>query len=254
MKTKPTILISPSTDDKGAEFLDYSLSLSMNYPLALKAAGALPWLLPCMPERDFVADAVKRSHGVMLTGGDDVDPRLYTDALAPSVAKTVHAAHPQRDRFELMLIEEVFRQRKPLLAICRGHQILNVALGGSLIADIASQMPHALKHNRTDRKDHVVHEVNCAAGSLLERTSGKPRFGVNSSHHQAVRRIAKALRATAASKDGIVEGLELAPSEAGRLPYLLAVQFHPERLFARHAEHLQLFKGFVRAASCSRNR
>lgn len=252
MSQPPFVLISGSTDDRGAEFTDYSLSLSMNYPRALKAAGAQPWLLPTEPDRGFVAGAVKRSQGVLLTGGDDVDPKLYTRRLPASVARTVQRAHAARDAFELMLIQEVLRQRKPLLCICRGHQMLNVALGGTLVADIKHQMPQSLDHSRTDRKDQVVHQVRCAAGSLMRRIAGRERLGVNSSHHQAVGRVAKVLRATAVSKDGIIEGLELAQDARGLLPYLLAVQFHPERLYRRHAGHLELFKSFVR--TCARAR
>lgn len=243
----PLILLSGSTDDKGSEFTDYSLGLSMNYPLALIAGGGMPWLLPCVPEQDFVADAVKRADGVLLTGGDDVDPKLYTTSLPPRVAKTVHRAHAARDAFELLLIHEVIRQRKALLCICRGQQILNVALGGTLFADISLQNAHAMNHSRTDKKDQVVHEVECTEGSLLRRIAGRPRLGVNSSHHQAVEKIAQALRGTAVSNDGIVESVELAHDARGLLPYLLAVQFHPERLFRQHAEHLELFKSFVRA-------
>jgi putative glutamine amidotransferase len=252
MPAKPVILMSGSTDDRGAEFTDYSLSLSMNYPSALIVAGSLPWLLPCHPDRGFVAGAVQRADGILLTGGDDVDPKLYTKVLPPIVEKTVHRAHRERDSFELMLIDEVFRQRKPLLCICRGHQILNVALGGTLFADISLQIPRAMNHSRTDRKNRVVHDIACERGSQMAAIAGGERMGVNSSHHQAVARVAKPLRVTAVCKDGVVEGMELAPEATGRLPYLLSVQFHPERLFARHAEHLELFKAFVRA--CRRMR
>jgi putative glutamine amidotransferase len=244
---KPLILISGSTDDKGAEFTDYSLSLSMNYVDALAAAGGMPWLLPCVPKEEFVAEAVRRADGVLLTGGDDVDPKLYPASLPPRVAKTVHRAHAARDAFELLLIHEVIRQRKPLLCICRGQQILNVALGGTLFADIPLQHAQAMNHSRTDQKDQVVHEVDCAEGSWLRRIAGRARLGVNSSHHQAVKEIAQALRVTAVSNDGIVESVELAHDARGLLPYLLAVQFHPERLFRQHAEHLKLFQSFVRA-------
>lgn len=250
----PIILISGSTDDKGAEFTDYSLSLSMNYPQALAAAGGMPWLLPCEPNRDFVAEAVKRADGVLLTGGDDVDPARYSRALPPRVARTVHRAHSARDEFEVLLIREVLRQRKALLCICRGHQILNVALGGSLIADIPLQRPLALNHCRTDRKDQIVHDIECSPGSLMNEIAGKARLGVNSSHHQAVEHIAQDLCATAVSKDGIVEGLELAQDARGMVPFLLAVQFHPERLFRKYAEHLELFKSFIRACKPKRRR
>ncbi len=92
MPAKPVILMSGSTDDRGAEFTDYSLSLSMNYPSALMAAGGLPWLLPCQPQRPLVAEAVEWADGVLLTGGDDVDPKLCTKRLAPRVAKTLSIA------------------------------------------------------------------------------------------------------------------------------------------------------------------
>jgi putative glutamine amidotransferase len=241
------ILISGSTDDKGVEFTDYSLSLSMNYPHALIAAGATPWLFPCEPNHDLVAGAVKRSDGVLLTGGDDVEPGLYARKLPVRVAATVQRAHAARDTFELMLIQDVVRQRMPLLCICRGLQILNVALGGTLIADIALERPGAMNHSRSDRKDQVVHEIQCAPGSLMHKLSGKGRLGVNSSHHQAAGEIAQVLSATAVTKDGIVESMELAQDARELLPYLLAVQFHPERLFRRQAEHLELFRSFIRA-------
>jgi len=188
----------------------------------------------------------------LLTGGDDVDPKLYTKKLPPNVARTVQRAHQARDSFEILLIEEVLRQCKPLLCICRGHQILNVALGGTLFADISLQIPQAMNHSRTDRKDRVVHDITCEPGSLIARIAGKDRLGVNSSHHQAVAKVARRLRATAISRDGVIEGMELAAEARGMLPYLLAVQFHPERLFARQAEHLELFRTFVRA--CGRKR
>jgi putative glutamine amidotransferase len=252
MATQPIILISPSTDDKGSEFSDYSIGLSMNYPLAISAAGGMPWILPCQPDAGYVREAVRQASGILLTGGDDVDPKLYADRLPAKIARTVQRAHAARDSFEMLLVREVFRQKKALLCICRGHQILNVTLGGSLFADIPLQIPMAIEHNRTDLKDRVVHEVECVPGSLMARIAGGGRLGVNSSHHQAVARMAHGLRATAISSDGVVEGMELAAVAKGSLPYLLAVQFHPERLFVRHAEHLELFRTFVRA--CRRKR
>lgn len=250
MKLSPTILISGCTEKRGVEFDDASVSLSLNYPLAIQAAKGIPWLLPCVPDRDFVAESVRRSDGVMLTGGDDVQPELYRARLSRRLKKTVHAASPERDLFELMLVSEVFRQRKPLLAVCRGQQLLNVALGGTLLVDIASEVSGAINHSRSDRKDKIVHYVDI--GSVLAQVTGRLRLGVNSSHHQAVAKIAKPLRMNAVSKDGIVEGLELEPGARQMLPYLLAVQFHPERMFARHPEHLALFRSFTRA--CGKNR
>lgn len=251
-KPPPLIVISGSTEKKGAEFADTSLSLSLNYPNAVRAAGAMPAVLPCIPEPDIIAEGVRRCDGVLLTGGDDVQPSLYVRDLRPELQKTVQAASPERDLFELMLIDEVFRQKKPLLAICRGHQILNVALGGTLIVDIPSEVPGAINHSRMDLKNKVVHEAEVKPGSMLAEITGKARLGVNSTHHQAVGKIAKPLRANAVSMDGIIEGMEFAPGAGSMLPWLLSVQFHPERLFSQHAEHLDIFKSFVQA--CMRPR
>ena len=247
MTRAPLILISASTEARGVEFADISLSLSLNYPLAIKAGGGAPWVVPCLPDREFVTESVRHCDGVLLTGGDDIEPKLYAGPLPGALLRTVHPADPTRDLFELLLIDEVFRQRKPLLAICRGHQMLNVALGGTLLVDIQSQQRGAMNHARMDRKSQIVHEVQADSGSLLAQACGRTRFGVNSSHHQAVEKVAKSLRATAVSRDGIIEGLELGPADRHLLPYLVAVQFHPERLFRRHEEHLGLFRSFADA-------
>jgi len=150
------------------------------------------------------------------------------------------------------VIDEIFRQKKPLLAICRGHQILNVALGGTLFLDIPAQVPHCLRHNRTDKKNDIVHEVKVEKGSVLAKIARKPRLGVNSSHHQAVEKVAKPLRVTAVSIDGIIEGMELRQNCQHLLPYMITVQFHPERLFARHKEHFELFRSFTDASRRNR--
>jgi putative glutamine amidotransferase len=246
MQTPPLILISGSLDKKGTEFHDASISVSLNYPLALRAAGGIPFLVPCIPDRTWIAQCLQRCAGVLLTGGDDVNPAIYSAALPAQVRQTVEPVDPARDLFELMLIDEVFRQRKPLLAICRGHQLLNVALGGTLIADLPSQRPGSLNHRQMERKNEIVHEVELKDGSLLAKMTARRWLGVNSTHHQAVAKVAKPLCATAVSRDGVIEGLELAPDAGQLLPFLASVQFHPERLFRRHPEHLELFHGLIR--------
>ncbi len=249
MKKAPLILVVPGTQPRGAEFADYSLSLSNRYLEALIAAGGVPWVMPVKPQREFAAECVRRCDGVMLTGGDDVEPKLYRRRTPARLRRKVKGLEPHRDLLELMLIDEVFAQRKPLLAICRGHQMLNVALGGTLLVDIAAQMPKALDHSRSDLKDRVVHEVALTPGSLLSRIFHNQKVGVNSSHHQAVARVAPPLEVSARSPDGIVEGLELKPGAARMLPFLLSVQFHPERMIGRHPEFLEMFGRFTRACA-----
>jgi putative glutamine amidotransferase len=191
---------------------------------------------------------------VLLTGGDDVEPGLYSNRLPAQVRRTVEVTPDggERDLSELVLIDEVFRHAKPLLAICRGHQMVNVALGGTLVADIRRQVRGAINHQHLDKRDRVVHDVRLTAGSVLAKITSRQTLGVNSTHHQAVARVAPPLQVTAASSDGIVEGTELRPGAAKWLPFLLTVQFHPERLIARHPEHLAIFRAFACACVASR--
>src|SRR5215472_13851896 len=150
MTKPPLILISPSIESSGVEFGDRSISLSECYPRAVADSGGIPLAMPVGKSRELVAECVRRCEGVLLTGGDDIEPDLYGNGLSKTLRKTVSTTPDggERDFRELILIDEVFRQRKPLLAICRGHQMLNVALGGTLVADIASQKSGALNHRR----------------------------------------------------------------------------------------------------------
>lgn len=230
---------------------DASVSLSDRYSNALLEAGALPLILPSLTEPGSVADALARCDGLLLTGGEDVNPALYGARLKPAVEKTLKITPDggRRDLRELLLIEEAFRQRKPILAICRGHQVLNVALGGTLIADLPLEHGCAVNHRRLDKRCEPVHEVRLTEGSLLARITRKLALDVNSTHHQGIKRVAAPLRATALSLDGVVEGLELKPGAAAWLPFLLSVQFHPERLTDRYPEHAAIFRAFAQACA-----
>jgi putative glutamine amidotransferase len=258
MKNSPTdrsplILVSPETERKGDEFGDTSISLSAAYQEAVIEAGGLPLSLPCVASRRVIAESLSRADGVLMTGGNDVNPKLYEAHLTPQLRRTLATGPEERDLRELLLVDEIFRQGKPVFAICRGMQMMNVALGGTLIVDIASEVPGALNHRRFDRKGEVVHEVRLTGGSLLAKIAGKQRLGVNSTHHQAVGRVAPLLHATAASDDGVVEALELRPENARALPFFLAVQFHPERLAGRQPEHRRLFSSFTQACAVNRD-
>lgn len=247
----PLILITPDFEPAGKEHADPSISLSNRYQQALILAGGIPVIMPATTSRDLIAECVSRCDGALLTGGDDIDPRVYGAKLPPNVRQTVNVTPDggERDFRELVLVEEVFRHRKPLFAICRGHQVLNVALGGTLITDIALQAPRAFNHRRPDRRSEPVHEVRLTPGSLLAKITRVRSLSVNSTHHQAVGRIAAPLRVTGRSTDGVVEGLELKAERSGLLPWLLSVQFHPERLADRYPAHQALFRQFIQACA-----
>ena len=166
MAKPPLILVSPSIEKRGVEFHDLSVSLSVKYENAVLEAGGIPVTTPTTTDRQMLAEIVRRADGVLLTGGDDINPDLYDKNLPRAVRKAVGLTPDGggRDLRELVLIDEIFRQHKPLLAICRGHQLLNIALGGRLIADIRRQMPGALNHWRMDKAGELVHEVPLTSG------------------------------------------------------------------------------------------
>jgi putative glutamine amidotransferase len=249
MTRPPLILISPNIEKKGDEFGDLSISLSETYQQVLMGAGAIPWALPATVSRELIAECVRRCDGVLLTGGEDVDPRLYANGLPARLRKTVTVTPDggARDLRELLLIDEVFQQRKPLLGVCRGHQMLNVALGGTLIVDVRTQRPKAINHRRMERRSEVVHEVRLTEAGILAKITGSKSLGVNSTHHQAVGRVAPPLQVIARSDDGVVESMQLKPSLVPILPFLLSVQFHPERLADRYPEHRAIFTAFTQA-------
>jgi putative glutamine amidotransferase len=223
---------------------------SVDYVASLERAGARVWQM----DRDAftsvsVRELLHEVAGVVLPGGSDVDPARYGEPAHP----TFDAAEEGRDEFETELIRRAIEQDVPLLAICRGVQILNVALGGSLIQDIPTEHPSTLNHRITDPKWAIAHDVNVAAGSRLreilgERVAVDGTLQVNSRHHQAIKTVAPKLRVTAVASDEIVEAVELPGAT-----FCVGVQWHPEN-FLEHAEFAPLFEAFVTAGKESRRR
>ncbi len=243
----PLILVTPCQQAAGAEFADASISLSNRYTQAINDTGGMPLVLPVTATRDQVAELVRRADGVLLTGGEDIELKHYAPATPAELAATLKDVEPERDVLELALVAEVFRQRKPLLCICRGHQMLNVALGGTLIVDIPSQLQGALMHKQIERKMELVHDVTLTADSQLAKLLRTAHPGTNSTHHQAVACVADPLRVTGTTTDGVIESMEL--KDPARLPFLQSVQFHPERLYDRYPHFAELFRAFVRASA-----
>ncbi|HWD20412.1 MAG TPA: gamma-glutamyl-gamma-aminobutyrate hydrolase family protein [Verrucomicrobiae bacterium] len=250
MTQRPIILVTPCTQPKGAEFSDNSISLSNRYTDAVLAAGGLPVVFPATTDTAVIAEMVRRADGVMMTGGEDLDPELYGKDLPEELKKKAGPLEPDRDVWEQALVTEIFRQHKPVFGICRGHQMLNVALGGTLLVDIPTQAPEALNHRRMDRRSEPVHAIQIEPDSMLGKIVGGPTLPVNSTHHQALGRMAEALRPVAQSEDGIIEAAEL--RDPSRLPFFLTVQFHPERLVDIGPAYRQLFEKFVAACATAR--
>jgi putative glutamine amidotransferase len=213
------------------------VTLNTAYVRALDRAGLVPLALPTMlaPERVSLALQASGVCGLVLTGGEDVEPARYGATPHPKLEDT----DPARDAAELALIAVARERGLPILAICRGIQILNVALGGTLYQDLGSERPGPVTHTGDDGR----HAVRVEPGSLLERMLGTRSATVNSRHHQAIRDLAPGLRAVAWADDGLIEAVE--PSDTmGGAPWMLAVQWHPEDLTER-----ALFDGFARAVA-----
>jgi putative glutamine amidotransferase len=246
MAKPPLILVSPSISKHGVEFHDISASLSARYNAAILQAGGIPVTAPTSTDRAVLAECVRRTDGVLLTGGDDINPELYDKTLSKKVLKTIEQTPDGggRDMRELILIEEIFRQRKPVLAICRGHQMMQVAFGGKLLADLPQQHSSEINHRRMDKPLELVHEATLTPGSLVSKICKTLVLGVNSTHHQGVLEPAEPFVATGRAQDGIVEVMEL---KEKLLPFYLSVQFHPERLVDKHARYKAIFQKFVEA-------
>jgi putative glutamine amidotransferase len=183
--------------------------------------------------------------GLLLTGGGDIDPVLYGDDRHP----TVEDAEPGRDEFEIDLARRAMSGDLPLLAICRGVQVMNVAAGGTLIQDIPSQVDSTLSHTIVEPKSAEAHEVAITPGSKLEQALGRRvdsahSCRVNSRHHQSIGRIGPGLVQSAVAPDGVIEAVEKAEGDSG---FCVGVQWHPEN-FWRTGEFTPLFDAFVAAA------
>ena len=212
-----------------------------DYLASVERAGGRPRILEVSESPAAVLEAVD---GVLLTGGGDVDPLLYGEPRHP----TVHDAEPGRDQFEIDLARRAVEAGIPLLAICRGAQVLNVAAGGTLLQDIPSAITSELSHAVSEPKTAESHDIRVVPGSRLgvalgTRLAGAWRCRVNSRHHQAVGRPGKGLTVSATAPDGVIEGIE-----AGAALFCVGVQWHPEN-FWETGEFAPLFDAFVRAAA-----
>ena len=233
--TSPLIGITTSrAEANGAAFVAQA-----DYVHSVVDSGGVPVLLPVLPPTSPVSALFGRLDGILLTGGGDVDPRNY--GAAPTA--WLRSLDAERDSMEIALACWAAEEGKPLLGICRGLQVLNVALGGTLHQDLATEVPGALQHDQPDTlAGAAVHHVRLIPTTKLESVLAASDVRVNSSHHQAVKDLAPRLRLAALAPDGIVEGVEL-PSH----PFALAVQWHPERLPGQ-PEMQALFRALTQAA------
>jgi putative glutamine amidotransferase len=211
--------------------------LDAHYADRVREAGGIPVLLP--PGADEAAELAALD-GLMLTGGEDIDPRYFHEAAIPELGEI----DPRRDLQEVPLVTEAVRRGLPILGICRGMQVLNVAMGGTLHQDLAAQLPGAQNHRQETPPELDAHPVAIAPESRIARYAGSTDLAVNSHHHQALRDLAPGLVATAWAPDGVIEACESQDA------WIVGVQWHPE--LQKREFTTALFRAFVEAALARR--
>jgi putative glutamine amidotransferase len=216
----------------------------VDYIEAVVRAGGVPLLAPTTANRSaveaIVASTLDRVDGVLLTGGGDILSLAYGEEPHPRL----NYQDPARDEIEFAFARQAVERGLPVLGVCRGIQVLNVALGGTLIQDIPTQVPNACQHYATPIAATVIHTVEVTRDSLMARVVGLERLPVNSYHHQAVKDLGRGLKVNMVAPDGVVEGVE---SSEGKP--ILAVQFHPEELAANDSRMQSLFGWLVEVSA-----
>ena len=230
--------------------LPASWVMSQRYFHVASAAGGIPWMIPLLHDDLATLRAIyERLDGLMIPGGVDMDPATFGEAVRLECGRI----DPARDAVELQLTRWAVEDYKPILGLCRGLQVINVALGGTLYQDLGSQKPGTIKHDcfpsEIYQRDFLAHEVTLADGSRLRAAFELPHVAVNSMHHQGIKELAPSLLASAVAPDGLVEGIE---SRNGH--FLVGVQWHPEVFEATDPHTRQLFRDFVIAAARSETR
>ncbi len=232
---KLLIGLTPSISDNHKQ-----TTLNLDYSEAVRRSGALPVILPMTDDEETLLGFFDNVAGVVFTGGADVSPSLYGQETLPVCGAT----EPLRDSMEMFLLRRCLETGKPFLAICRGFELFNIALGGTLYQDIETQRPESLFHPCYDTPAEQVHDVSIVPGTQLMDIEQAETVRVNSRHHQGVCDVGSGLIISARASDGLVEGLEL-PGH----PFAVGVQWHPETLSSFAPEAQRIFNAFTDAVS-----
>lgn len=233
MPSLPIIGIVASAKDVG------DVSAPTTYTAAIEAAGGVPVVLPCGENFDGYDHFVDLCDGFMFTGGCDIHPTRYGEEILPTCGNI----QDHRDTIELALFDRAIKTNKPIIAICRGIQLVNVALGGTLYQDIPSQLETDILHKQTQERFEPSHSVQVLENTpLFAMTGGKTTMVGNSFHHQAIKDLGRGLEVMARADDGIIEAVYMPEKK-----HVRAYQWHPERLWQIDTNNLAIFTEFVKA-------
>lgn len=231
---KPIIGITCSYDYDKASY-----HLASAYTKAILAAGGLPVILPNLKDTDDIKGLLNRINGLLLAGGGDVDPIFFGE----EPQKACGFISPERDVFEIELTRLAVEKEYPVLGLCRGAQLLNIALGGQIYQDLEEFVASPCKHSQEAPRWYPTHSVKVESGTLLVKILSENTTRVNSFHHQSISQLAPGFRTCARSLDGVIEAVEKIGTG-----FALGVQWHPEYLWAKDSAQLNIFRAFVLAS------
>ena len=219
---------------------ELTLFLPQRYSRTIQEVGGIPLILPPIPSQSGLRRILQRLDGVLISGGNfDIHPSYYGE----KPVRALGVIKKERTEFELELVDLALNQNLPLLGICGGAQAINVALGGSLYQDIATQLPNAAKHEQGAKRDEGGHPIMIHSGTHLRQIVQRQTMEVNTTHHQAVRKVGKGLVVNATAEDGLIEGLE-----SSNHSFVLGVQWHPEILACKDPCQRRIFSSFISAS------
>ena len=232
---KPVIGIMPLWDESKD-----SIWMLPGYMDGISLAGGTSIMFPFAVDEDEVSQLIELVDGVLFSGGQDIDPKEYKEESLGEIIKLCD----KRDALEFLMLKEALKQKKPILGICRGLQVINVGLGGSLYQDIPLQHPSEVNHRQPAPYSEPIHEVSLLEDSPLSANLGRDSILVNSCHHQAIKDLAETLKPMAFAPDGLIEAVYM-PDYS----FLWAVQWHPEYMYQKDENSRRILKAFVDAAS-----
>lgn len=240
---KPVIAIpAHKAYREGKPYSPYMFAIKHTFIQAIERAGGVPLIVPMYENEEHAAQLMKMADGLLLADGNDISSHTYGEE-----PRDIRDDDPRRDEFELSLLRQAEQLRMPVLGICRGMQLMNVARGGTLYQDLATEREGSDEHDGyliVKDTEHLAHDLRVEEGTQLAQIIGASTIKSNTHHHQAVKNVGKSLAISARATDGVVEGIEDAA-----MPYFVGVQPHPETLFQRaEPAWSKLFQSFVDAS------
>ncbi len=216
------------------DYKEYRLNKS--YSKAIISAGGLPVILPVISDETIIKDYIKGIDGLLLTGGGDPDPLIYGENPLPFTGNI----DPLRDSFELEVFKYAYQDNLSILGLCKGCQIINIAMGGTLYQDLNKQREDVLKHNQEAPTWYPTHSVNIKRDAYLNKIIKEEKIKVNSMHHQSIKDVSLKFSVSARAEDGVIEAIEIKEKR-----FIIGVQWHPETMWEKSRENFNIFKEFV---------